>query len=88
MNNLNERMDSALDLFLQGCRLWAEMQYNPRFLNELESIKAEFQRLSAQEHNEETVSLLEKMVSRILSDLDWAIKDVGLKGLQIEGTRH
>ena len=81
-------MDSALDLFLHGCRLWAEIQYNRRFLDEIESIKAEFQRVSAQEHNEKTVSLIEKMVLHLLSDLDWAIKDVGMKGLQIEGTRH
>ena len=88
MNNLNERMHSALDLFLQGCRLWAEIQYNQRFLDEIESIKTEFQRVSNQEHNEETISLIEKMVSHLLSDLDLAIKDVGLKGLQLEGTKH
>ena len=88
MNNLNERMYSALDLFLTGCRIWAEVQYNQRFLDELGSIKKEFQRVSSQIHDEETVNLVEKMTLHLLSDLDWAIKGIGLTGLQIEGTKH
>lgn len=88
MNSLNERMYSALDLFLHGCRIWAEVQCNQRFLDELGSIRAEFQRVSGQAHDEETVSLIEKMTLRLLLDLDWAIKDIGLEGLQIKGTRH
>ena len=88
MDNLNERMNSALDLLLGGCRLWAEVQYNQRFLNELKNIKEEFQRISSQVHDEETVNLVEKMTLHLLSDLDWAIKDIGMSGLQIEGTKH
>lgn len=88
MNSLNERMYSALDLFLNGCRIWAEVQYNQHFLDELGSIKEEFQRISGQVHDEETVNLFEKMALHLLSDLDLAIKDIGLSGLQIEGTKH
>lgn len=81
-------MYSALDLFLNGCRIWAEVQYNKRFLDELGTIKEEFQRISGQVHDEETVNLVEKMTLHLLSDLDWVIKDIGLSGLQIEGTKH
>ena len=88
MNSLNERMNSALDLFLHGCRIWAEVQCNQRFLEQMGNIRAEFQRVSGQEHDEKTVSLVEEMTYRLLSDLDWAIKDIGLEGLQIKGTRH
>jgi hypothetical protein len=88
MNRLNERMSSALDLFLYGCRIWAEVQCDQHFLDEMERIKAEFRRISHQAHNEETVALIEKMTFRILSDLDLAVKEMGLRGLQIEGTRH
>jgi len=88
MNSLNERMYSALDLFLHGCRIWAEVQYNQRFLDELGSIKEEFQRISSQAQDEETVNLVEKMALHLLSDLDGAIKDIGLSGLQIEATKH
>ncbi|MGA1876219.1 MAG: hypothetical protein ACMUIA_11480 [bacterium] len=88
MNRLHERMSSALDLFLHGCRIWAEVQCDQHFLDEMESIKAEFQRISHQAHDEETVTLIENMTFRILSDLDLAMKKMGLRGLQIEGTRH
>ncbi len=88
MNHLNERVKSALDLFLRGCRHWAEVQNNERFLRESKNIKEEFKRVSRQTFNEETVALIEKMTFRILSELDLTIKNMGLKGLQIEGTRH
>jgi len=88
MNRLNERMSSALDLFLHGCRIWAEVRCDQHFLDEMENIRSEFRRISHQAHDEETVALIEKMTFRILSDLDLAMKEMGLRGLQIEGTRH
>ena len=88
MSSLSERMYSALDLFLGGCRIWAEVQYDQPFLDEIGSIKEAFQRVSSQAYDEETVSLIEKITLHLLSDLDWAIKDIGMSGLQFEGTKH
>jgi hypothetical protein len=88
MNHLNERIQSALDLFLHGCQTWAEILRNQHFLDEVENIKAEFQRISQLSHDEETVVLVETMAIRILSDLDLAMKDLGLDGVKIAGTRH
>ncbi|MCL6582365.1 MAG: hypothetical protein K6U11_01885 [bacterium] len=89
MNHLRARIQSALDLFLSGCQIWAEILNRQDFLDELESIKAEFQRISCLPHDEDTVSIIENMTSRILSDLDLAMKDMGLGGLEIgENVRH
>ncbi len=88
MNRLNERLQSALDLFLNGCRIWAEIQSNQNFLDQMGRIKAEFERISKENHDEETVALLETLIFHVLSELDSAIKNAGLKGLNIEGTRH
>ncbi len=88
MNHLNERIQSALDLFLHGCQTWAEIVHNQPFLDEVENIKAAFQRISHLSHDEETVGLVETMAVRILSDLDLAMKDIGLNGVKIGETRH
>ena len=88
MNNLNERIQSALDLFLHGCRTWAEIVHNQHFLDEVENIKSEFQRISRMPHDKKTVDLIEALAVRILADLDLAMKDLGLEGVKIAGTRH
>ena len=88
MNHLNERIQSALDLFLHGCQTWAEILHNQYFLDEVKNIKAEFQRISRLTHDEETVGLVETMTVRVLSDLDLAMKDLGLNGVKIGETRH
>lgn len=89
MDRLGERMNSALELFLNGCRLWAEIQGNQVFLEELGAIKVELERICHQKgHHEETVCLIEKMTHQILADLDRALKEVGAKGLEFEGLRH
>jgi len=88
MNQINERIQSALDLFLHGCQTWAEIVHNQHFLDEVENIKSEFQRISQMPHDEQTVGLVETMAVRILSDLDLAMKDLGLDGVKIAGNRH
>ena len=88
MNRLAERMESALDLFLNACCVWAEFQCNQTFLDDLDKIKAEFKRISHQVDDEDTVGLIENLTAKILLDLDLAIKDLGLEGLAIKGTRH
>lgn len=88
MNHLNERIHSALDLFLHGCRIWAEIQDNQPFLNEMENIREAFRDISSQSHDEETVSLVEKMTVRVLSDMDMAMKDMGFTGIKVNEPRH
>ncbi|MEW6380593.1 MAG: hypothetical protein AB1611_13445 [bacterium] len=88
MDHLNERIQSALELFLYGCQIWAEIIHHQDFLDELESIKAEFERISYLPHNEETVSTIENMTMRILSDLDLAMRDMGLGGLELDHSRY
>ncbi|MEW5801810.1 MAG: hypothetical protein AB1847_06850 [bacterium] len=88
MDHLNERIQSALDLFLHGCQTWAEIIHNQTFLDELERIKAEFQRISHLPHEAETVKLIEEMTLRILSDLDLAMKDLGLGGVKMKEALH
>jgi hypothetical protein len=88
MDHLNARIQSALDLFLHGCQTWAEIRHNQHFLNEMENIKAEFQRISRLPQNEETVGVVETMAVHILSDLDLAMKDLGLDGVKISEIRH
>ena len=88
MNHLNQRIQSALDLFLHGCQTWAEILHNQHVLDEVENMKAEFQRISQMPHDEQTVGLVETMAVRILSDMDLAMKDLGMDGIKIVGTRH
>ena len=83
-----ERIKSSMILFFEACKLWGKIFENDELIQHIQEAEENFKQLDFKNCSEESIQLIEKATSDLISNMDNTLKSLGLEGITCKGITH
>ena len=87
-NKKQERIKSSMMLFFDACKLWGRIFNNDDLVVHIQEAEDNFKAIDFNNCSEESIQLIERATSQLLTNMDNTLKSLGLEGITYKGTKH